>query len=368
MKDKRTVPRLLEWDCDRRMCVLVAAIGSAHLFAMTYVYISVAPKPSQKIAKFSTIDAVHVLPAVKKNMTIFNSAKPVRGRNFDLNRYKPSLLSSSPSSHRSDLYAKYLKSHVRPIVVKKGETRVIQSRKFYKNIIKLSYFRRIVRTKERSIMKSTLRVFDGVMKSLKVKYILYAGTLLGSYRHHDIIPWDDDIDVMVPATASKDLYHALQKISSDYALNIMPDFFWKLFSVTAYQIKGFSWCWPFIDIFFYAENTTHIWNISPTYKKRFVFPKNNVFPIRKRPYMGLLLPAPHNTKAVLARTYDISFCQTGSWSHHLEINLKVQMVPCYLLYSAYPFVWRKFVNGGCNETLVHNGRVISYFFEDNTPC
>ncbi len=43
-----------------------------------------------------------------------------------------------------------------------------------------------------------LKEFDRVCRENGLHYYLFAGTLLGAVRHQDFIPWDDDVDVMMP--------------------------------------------------------------------------------------------------------------------------------------------------------------------------
>jgi lipopolysaccharide cholinephosphotransferase len=48
------------------------------------------------------------------------------------------------------------------------------------------------------VMLRLLRYFDAVCANHGLRYWLDAGTLLGAARHGGFIPWDDDVDVMMP--------------------------------------------------------------------------------------------------------------------------------------------------------------------------
>lgn len=52
---------------------------------------------------------------------------------------------------------------------------------------------RILQEADALFLKEIATIFD----KYQLKYTLFAGTLLGAYRHKGFIPWDDDIDLMM---------------------------------------------------------------------------------------------------------------------------------------------------------------------------
>ena len=56
-----------------------------------------------------------------------------------------------------------------------------------------------------------LKVFDAFCKENNIRYFLAFGTLLGAIRYKKFIPWDDDVDVLVP----REDYERLVKIFND---------------------------------------------------------------------------------------------------------------------------------------------------------
>lgn len=61
-----------------------------------------------------------------------------------------------------------------------------------------------------------LIAFDEMCKKHNIKYFLFSGTLLGAIRHNGFIPWDDDVDVIVPRNDYNRLLQNLNKPIGKY--------------------------------------------------------------------------------------------------------------------------------------------------------
>lgn len=49
-----------------------------------------------------------------------------------------------------------------------------------------------------AISLAILKKIDSVAEQLHLQYFLAYGSLIGAVRHHGFIPWDDDLDIMMP--------------------------------------------------------------------------------------------------------------------------------------------------------------------------
>lgn len=238
-------------------------------------------------------------------------------------------------------------------------------KKSYASSRTLEFFNTRMDAKELRAFTDILYRFVELVTAHNLTYFLYSGTLLGSYRHHGIIPWDDDMDVMMNISDKPIIRRVLSSRLPNYLLNDKQGKRWKFFSTLSRPIPGISWSWPYLDISFFGENQTHIWDSDPAFKSSYTFPKEDVFPLYNRPFMDSMLPAPRDTARFLGGRYSMTECKSNTYDHRMERFVSMFMrksIPCETLKDIYPMVSHKPLKGGAtNETLIFKGNIVRWF-------
>lgn len=120
---------------------------------------------------------------------------------------------------------------------------------------------------------------------------------LGSYTHHDFLPWDDDVDIRVPNKDRPDMLTALRQ-ELDHVITIAHveheeyGSYDKIFFSWASRAGQQKWTYPFIDIGYFDENSTHVWQANYGFDSidDCAISKEKIFPLVWRPFGEIWLP------------------------------------------------------------------------------
>ena len=71
-----------------------------------------------------------------------------------------------------------------------------------------------------------------IFEARRIEYAVYGGTLLGAVRHKGLIPWDDDVDVIIPEE-QVDVLHAAAPtlLAKGYGMTDQPINLWGAFKI-----------------------------------------------------------------------------------------------------------------------------------------
>ena len=221
-------------------------------------------------------------------------------------------------------------------------------------------FQELMTEDDVKILMGILERFVSAVTVANLPFFMYGGTLIGSYRHHNLVPWDDDVDLIMRSRDKSDIRKILSTLQPDFVLDD-SSIRWKFYSKNSSSIPGVSWKWPFVDICFYKENSLKIWDADPGFSLKYSYDKSMVFPLRNRPFGKLRLPAPIDTKRFLTSTYDINSCKSSAYNHKVEAFMPNEtqiVVPCRNLEFMYPFVHFNVTRNGTMETLRRGGEIL----------
>mgnify|MGYP001792598640 CR=1 FL=1 len=219
-------------------------------------------------------------------------------------------------------------------------------------------FRPIFTLEERRQVMNALEVLTNALDNAGIDYFLYGGSLIGSLRHHDIIPWDDDIDIIVNISN----WQKLENLSfPGHTLNIQTLNRYKFYSNAAKKIPSYFWSWPYIDVCFFGDNGTHLFDMDPNFSRTFLYDKKLVYPLTWRPFGDLMLKSPRDSAAIVDQTYDIEECQSRSYNHKRQKSMpksNVTTIDCRVLHGVYPFVRQSSKNRTHIENLYIEDRLL----------
>ncbi|GFO24459.1 lipopolysaccharide cholinephosphotransferase licd [Plakobranchus ocellatus] len=204
----------------------------------------------------------------------------------------------------------------------------------------LNTFKPILTPVEGAQLIFALETFVKACREAGLTFFILEASLMGVIRHHGLIPWDDDIDIVMRASEWPKIRNVLGNIDG-FELFTPRDSQWKFYAKDARSFPDKPFKFPNLDIFFFGEDDTHIWALTKGLKHDLVYKKSDIFPLNWRPFEHLMVPVPCNLDLVVHKAHDKNVCITPEYIHKTNERFYLggkTAIDCKLLHGVYPFV------------------------------
>jgi phosphorylcholine metabolism protein LicD len=172
------------------------------------------------------------------------------------------------------------------------------------------------------LLKQVLEILD----EFNINYMAISGTLLGIVRHNDLLPWDDDLDLLVDKKILTYINSIYEKYKDKLHFIIQGTlikicFLDKCFPIQHENIKKYSigdierYNFPFIDLFIMEEQEDNLFFFNKIWNKEHFFPQQTY------KLYSLNIKIPQNPKYFLDRNYGETWNTiliSNKWCHKYE--------------------------------------------------
>lgn len=218
---------------------------------------------------------------------------------------------------------------------------------------------------QKYIMYSMLSATQA-MAAFNITYIVRGGSLIGYYRHHGRMPWDEDVDILVNS-AQWELARVVLSCLPDLQINLGNEYMWKLFHKDAQLWRNEKFIkFPYVDIFLYREDSESVWPLT-IWMKLITMRKDWALPPSKGVFEGWPIFVPNQPAKVLNDLYPgrvMLDCYSQIFHRRQRESVATKkrvVVPCSMLRGIYPLVVRRIEHGMVIEERTLGLRTLSTF-------
>ena len=215
---------------------------------------------------------------------------------------------------------KYLIRHLSNYIVNKIKSELdIIPEYNYEDVI-LS--EKIINKNIHNVLYKIMSIVDKVCLDNNILYAVHSGTLLGVLRHNSIIPWDDDIDILVMDDDIEIFLEIIKKPLLDNGYIIRRSS--HLLSYNIYKIHRINETYPTFDIMVFSKYK----NEYITYKNlkcRLKWPNNkfdlkDIYPLQRKRFGDMYVNCFNNNEPNITSHFGIDW-KTKWFISHQHIDL-----------------------------------------------